>query len=61
MTGKPDGLARGRNEAVLDAGEPAEARASGVELAYCPLQQGWVALTDETDDDILPPLSGMSA
>lgn len=57
MHGKDNGIPRGRFDGVLDADELAEARASGAELAYCPLQQGWVPLTEETDEDIAPPLS----
>ena len=57
MTRKDDVISRGRFDGVLDAAELAEARATGAELAYCPLQLGWVPLTAEEDDDLTPPLS----
>jgi RimJ/RimL family protein N-acetyltransferase len=55
-----DPITRKRFDGVLDADELAEARASGVALAYCPLQQGWVPL-GEDDDDTAPPLSWQMA
>ncbi len=57
MTAKADVISRGRFDGVLDARELAEARASGAELAYCPLQLGWVPLGVEDDEDVAPPLS----
>ena len=47
---------RSRFDGVLDAEELALARATGVPLAYCPLQQGWVH-HGEQEDYIAPPLS----
>ncbi len=47
---------RSRFDGVLDAEELALARAMGVPLAYCPLQQGWVH-HGEQEDYIAPPLS----
>lgn len=48
---------RARFDGVLDTRELAEARAAGADLAYCPLQQGWVHHADEDDEDLAPPLS----
>lgn len=56
MTDKNKGSVRSRFDGVLDAEELALARASGAELAYCPLQQGWVH-HGEDEDDTAPPLS----
>ena len=60
MTDEKDNwIARRRFDGVLDATELAEARATGVALAYCPLQQGWVHHTAdaEDEDDTAAPLS----
>lgn len=48
---------RKRFDGVLDDRELAEARAAGAELAYCPLQLGWVHHAPEDDEDIAAPLS----
>lgn len=52
-----DNTLRKRFDGVLDARELAEARASGAELAYCPLQQGWVHHAADDDEDLAAPLS----
>jgi len=52
-----DLIARGRFDGVLDENEIAVARAQGLSLAYCPLQQGWVLLNTAEDEDVAPPLS----
>ncbi|MCU0903770.1 MAG: GNAT family N-acetyltransferase [Tabrizicola sp.] len=57
MADQDDAIARGRFDGVLDAQELAEARAAGTDLAYCPLQLGWVPHTAGEDEDIAPPLS----
>jgi RimJ/RimL family protein N-acetyltransferase len=57
MTDQSDGISRGRFDGVLDARELAEAQAAGTDLAYCPLQLGWVPLTHDADEEIAPPLS----
>jgi RimJ/RimL family protein N-acetyltransferase len=48
---------RKRFDGVLDARELAEARAAGADLAYCPLQLGWVHHAPEDDEDLAAPLS----
>lgn len=48
---------RKRFDGVLDARELAEARAAGVELAYCPLQLGWVHHASDEEEDLAAPLS----
>lgn len=56
MSDKDDPILRNRFDGVLDAEELAAARASGMALAYCPLQQGWVHHAED-EDDTAPPLS----
>lgn len=56
MDDQDDRFGRRRFDGVLDATALAEARASGAELAYCPLQQGWVHHDDE-EEHSAPPLS----
>ncbi|WP_137112101.1 GNAT family N-acetyltransferase [Rhodobacter sp. SY28-1] len=48
---------RKRFDGVLDARELEEARVVGADLAYCPLQQGWVHYVPEEDEDLAAPLS----
>lgn len=57
MAQTDDDTSRRRFDGVLDARELAEARALGTDLAYCPLQLGWVPLTADEDEEIAPPLS----
>lgn len=57
MADQEDRMARGRFDGVLDARELAEARAAGTDLAYCPLQLGWVTHSDDEDEDTASPLS----
>lgn len=57
MADQDDRSLRSRFAGVLDAGELARARAAGLPLAYCPLQQGWVHHVDEAEEDTAPPLS----
>ena len=57
MARQDDIFSRKRFDGVLDADELARARAAGAELAYCPLQQGWVPLGADEDCDLAPPLS----
>lgn len=57
MTDKTGGMTRNRFDGVLDAEELADARATGAELGYCPLQLGWVRLGADEDEDTAPPLS----
>lgn len=57
MADQDDRSLRSRFAGVLDAGELAQARAAGLPLAYCPLQQGWVHHLDEAEEDTAPPLS----
>jgi RimJ/RimL family protein N-acetyltransferase len=57
MTGKTGRMARNRFDGVLDADELAEARTTGADLAYCPLQLGWVLVDSEEEDDTASPLS----
>lgn len=55
---RPDDLAsRKRFDGVLTGPELSAARAAGMALAYCPLQQGWVALGAAEDGETAPPLS----
>lgn len=51
MSKKDDVVLRARFDGVLDPKELADARASGAELAYCPLQLGWVPLAVEEDEE----------
>lgn len=48
---------RKRFDGVLTGPELALARAADMELAYCPLQQGWVALGAAEDGETAPTLS----
>ncbi|NHB76790.1 GNAT family N-acetyltransferase [Rhodobacter calidifons] len=57
MARQDDTILRKRFDGVLDAAELARARAAGTELAYCPLQQGWVPLAADEEGDLAPPLS----
>lgn len=56
MTDQSKRTTRDRFDGVLNAEELALARASGVALSYCPLQQGWVHHAED-EDDTAPPLS----
>ena len=55
--GRHDNSLRKRFDGVLDARQLEEARAAGADLAYCPLQLGWVHHEAEDDDDLATPLS----
>jgi len=57
MTDETDPPRRSRFAGVLDPAELAEARAMGLPLAYCPLQQGWVPDTAADEDEAAAPLS----
>jgi RimJ/RimL family protein N-acetyltransferase len=57
MSSKGSASPRTRFAGVLGAEELALARASGQDLAYCPLQLGWVPLGVDEEDDGLAPLS----
>ena len=56
MDDQDDRLARRRFDGVLRGPDLAQARAKGVPLAYCPLQQCWVHHADD-DEDTAAPLS----
>lgn len=57
MARTDDPTSRKRFDGVLTLDELAEARAAGLDLAYCPLQQGWVALGAAEDGETGSPLS----
>ncbi len=54
--GRHDNSLRKRFDGVLDARQLEEARAAGADLAYCPLQLGWVHHEAEDDEDLAAPL-----
>jgi RimJ/RimL family protein N-acetyltransferase len=54
VTDKDDLTTRDRFDGVLDPEELAKARASGLPLSYCPLQQGWVHHSEEEEETAVP-------
>jgi RimJ/RimL family protein N-acetyltransferase len=57
MADQDDLTTRSRFDGVLTAAELTRAKAAGMPLAYCPLQQGWVHDAGHEEEDTAPPLS----